>query len=74
MPYKMNLEEESPLWRRYVDELERMDLVEQTVWMKEIDLPPDTPFGKKAFVAYTEEDFLDKLNTDKSFEEKWGSI
>jgi hypothetical protein len=74
MGYEQDTSQENPIWRNYIEKLEEMNLEEQTKWMKEIELPPNVPFAKKSFVAYIEEDFLDKLNNDETFKERWGTL
>ena len=74
MGYKINSENENPLWRNYMDKLETFNLKEQTDWMKEVEPPVDLPFKTKSYAAYTEEEFLELLVSDSKFKEKWGTI
>ena len=66
MSWKLNTEDESPLWRQYMDNVDMMD----NKWLKEIDLK--IPFSQKSFSVYSEDEFLEKLRTDKEFNKKWG--
>ena len=68
MAYKLNAEDENPLWRNYMNNV-NMDDEE---WLKKINLK--TPFPSKNTSVYSEEEFLDKLKTDKEFFERWGEI
>jgi len=66
MSYKLNVEDENPLWRHYVDNVDRVD----TKWLKEVEIT--TPFPSKSFSIYSEEEFLEKLKVDDEFAKKWG--
>jgi hypothetical protein len=39
-------------------------------WLKEIDLK--IPFQQKSFSVYSEDEFLEKLESDEEFNEIWG--
>jgi hypothetical protein len=64
--YKTNVKDENPLWRKYMDNVDMMD----NKWLKEIELK--TPFPSKNYSVYSEDEFLEKLQTDKEFNKKWG--
>ena len=68
MTYKLKLKDENPLWRNYMDNVKWNDIKS----VKEIKI--QTPFPSKSTSFYSEEEFLDKLKTDKDFFEKWGTI
>jgi hypothetical protein len=68
MAYKLNTEDENPLWRNYMDNVDMMDNKD----LKEINI--NTTFPSKSTSVYSEEEFLDKLKTDKEFFEKWGTF
>jgi hypothetical protein len=72
MEQNNDYEKEHPSWNRYVNEMEKLNLEEQTKWMKETIPPVDAPFAKKTFNLYTEVEFLEKIDTDQSFRDKWG--
>ena len=67
MKYKISTpKEENPLWRNYMDKNKNLDNHED---LKEVFLP--IPFSK-TFATYSEWEFLEKLETDKDFNLKWG--
>ena len=68
MTYKLNAEDENPLWRNYMDNVDIMDNKD----LKEINI--NTPFPSKTTSVYSEEEFLEKLKNDKDFNERWGVI
>ena len=68
MSWKLKIEDENPLWRHYMDNVDIMD----NKWLKEIDLK--TPFTQKSFSVYSEDEFLEKLKSDKKFNEMWGKL
>jgi hypothetical protein len=68
MSWKLNTEDENPLWRQYMDNVDMMD----NKWLKEIDLK--IPFQQKSFSVYSEDEFLEKLESDKEFNEIWGKL
>ena len=74
MEENINYETEHPLWKNYVEEMEKLNLAEQTKWMKEVEPPVDVPFAKKSFHIYDEIEFLEKLENDEVFNKKWGEI
>jgi len=46
MSWKLNTEDENPLWRQYMDELEKMNPEEQRKWEVLRELPVESPFKK----------------------------
>lgn len=64
MNFDLNTENENPLYRNY------LNTVEDNKWLKPIDLK--LPFPSKSFTTYTQEEFLEKIETDKEFNEMWG--
>jgi len=68
MAYKLNTEDENPLWRNYMDNVDMMDNKD----LKEINI--NTTFSSKSTSVYSEEEFLEKLKNDKDFNERWGMI
>ena len=72
MEENINYETEHPLWKNYIEEMDKLNLAEQTKWMKEVEPPVDVPFAKKTFNLYTEVEFLEKLETDPNFDIRWG--
>jgi hypothetical protein len=68
MAYKLNPEDENPLWRNYMDNVDMMDNKD----LKEINI--NTTFSSKSTSVYSEEEFLEKLKNDKDFNERWGII
>ena len=71
MSWKLNAEDENPLWRQYMDNVDMMD-DKDNKWLKSIDLK--TPFPSKSFSFYSENEFLEKLESDKEFNEVWGEL
>ena len=45
MSWKLNTEDENPLWRQYMDNVDMMD----NKWLKSVDLK--TPFPSKSFLC-----------------------
>ncbi len=74
MSYKLDSSDENPLWRQYVDELEKMNLNDQEKWLKIIDLPIDLPFKTTTRSIYSEDEFLELLKTDKEFNKRFSKI
>jgi hypothetical protein len=68
MSWKLKIEDENPLWRHYMDNVDMMD----NKWLKETNLK--TPVQQKSFSVYSEDEFLEKLESDKEFNEMWGKI
>tara|TARA_B100000497_G_scaffold10629_1_gene11914 strand:- start:620 stop:835 length:216 start_codon:yes stop_codon:yes gene_type:complete len=68
MSWKLNIEDENPLWRQYMDNVDMLN----NKWLKEIELK--TPFPQKSFSVYSEDEFLEKLKIDKEFNEVWGKL
>ena len=66
MSYKLNTQDENPLWRNYMDNVNNDEQ-----WMKEVKL--NTPFPCKSFGTYSEDEFLEKLKSDEEFNKKWGT-
>ena len=66
MGYRLIAEEENPLWRNYMDSNKsEEDLQEVTIL---------TPFPSKTISTYSENEFLEKLRTDKPFNLRWGRL
>lgn len=68
MSWKLNTEDENPLWRQYMDNVDMMD----NKWLKTVDLK--TPFPSKSFSVYSEDEFLEKLKSDEEFNKMWGKL
>ena len=69
--YKTNPKDENPLWRKYMDNVDMMD----NKWLKEVELKtpfPSLELDLKSYSVYSEDEFLEKLRTDKEFNKKWG--
>jgi hypothetical protein len=66
MAYKLNSQDENPLWRKYVDNVD----MNNTKYLKEVKIKTSLP--SSSFSILSEEEFLDKLKTDEEFREKWG--
>ncbi len=66
MAYKLNSQDENPLWRKYVDNVD----MNNTKYLKEVKIKTSLPLS--SFSILSEEEFLDKLKTDEEFREKWG--
>lgn len=73
MSWKLNAEDENPLWRQYMDELETMNPEESRKWEVVRELPVDLPF-KTTTSNYSEDEFEQMLISDIQFNEKWGTI
>lgn len=67
MRYKLNAQDENPLWRNYMDKVNNDEK-----WMKEVKL--NTPYPSKSLVTYSEDEFEQMLIGDIQFNEKWGTI
>ena len=72
MSWKLNAEDENPLWRQYMDELEKMNFEEQRKWVVVREILDDMPFKKTTTSTYSEDEFLEKLKTDEEFKKRWG--
>jgi hypothetical protein len=70
MSWKLKTEDENPLWRQYMD---NVDMVINK-YLKEIDIDLETPFLQKSFSVYSEDEFLEKLESDKEFNQIWGKL
>lgn len=68
MSWKLNTEDENPLWRQYMDNVDMMD----NKWLKPVEL--ETPFPSKSFSVYSEDEFLEKLETNEEFNKMWGEM
>ena len=66
MMYKTNAKDENPLWRNYMNNVDMMD----NKWLKKVELK--IPFPSNSYSVYSEDEFLEKLQTDKEFNKKWG--
>jgi len=67
MGYKLNTQDENPLWRNYMDNVNNDEQ-----WMKEVKL--NLPIPSKSYGTYSEEEFEQMLISDIQFNEKWGII
>lgn len=65
MKYKLNTQDENPLWRNYMDNVNNDEQ-----WMKEVKL--NLPVPSKSYGTYSEEEFEQMLISDIQFNEKWG--
>jgi hypothetical protein len=74
MSWKLNTEDENPLWRQYMDELEKMNPEESIKWEVVRELPVELPFNTTTTSNYSEDEFLEKLKTDKEFNKRWGKF
>ncbi len=74
MSWKLNTEDENPLWRQYMDELETMNPEESRKWEVVRELPIELPFNTTTTSNYSEDEFLEKLKTDKEFNKRWGKL
>jgi hypothetical protein len=63
---KTNAKDENPLWRNYMNNVDMMD----NKWLKKVELK--IPFSSNSYSVYSEDEFLEKLQTDKEFNKKWG--
>ena len=69
--YKTNPKDENPLWRKYMDNVDMMD----NKWLKELKTPfPSLELDLKSYSVYSEDEFLEKLESDKEFNEMWGKL
>jgi hypothetical protein len=66
MAYKLNPEDENPLWRNYMNNVD----MNNPEWLKKVDFKTSQPAN--SFSTYSEDEFLEKLKTDKEFNKKWG--
>ena len=66
MMSKTNAKDENPLWRNYMNSVDMMD----NKWLKKVELK--IPFSSNSYSVYSEDEFLEKLQTDKEFNKKWG--
>jgi hypothetical protein len=62
----------NPLWESYLVKLDDMDPFEKTKWMKAVDPLVELPFYTKNYFPLAEKEFLDLLESDEEFKEKWG--
>jgi hypothetical protein len=74
MSWKLNTEDENPLWRQYMVELEKMNFEEQRKWVVVREILDDMPFKKTTTSTYSEDEFLEKLKTDEEFNKRWGKL
>jgi len=72
MSYKLTTEEENPLWRQYMNEIQTMSQEESKKWEYVIDLP--LPFKSTTTSTYSEDEFLEKLKTNEEFNKRWGTL
>ena len=63
---KTNAKDENPLWRNYMNNVDMMN----NKWLKKVELK--IPFSSNSYSVYSEDEFLEKLQTDKEFNKKWG--
>jgi hypothetical protein len=70
-----NIEEKiySPLWESYLTKLDDLDIVEKTKWMKIVEPLVELPFVTKNYFPLSESEFLEKVESDQNFKEKWGN-
>jgi len=66
MRYRLNTEDENPLWRNYMDNVNN-----EEQWMKEVKL--NTVLPSKSFGTYSEDEFEQMLVSDNQFNEKMGN-
>jgi len=73
MSWIIDPKDEHPLWRNYMDKLDTLPPNEQSRWMKEVKLPTTFhfPIGK-SHATLSQDEFLNKLQTDPQFNEMWG--
>lgn len=62
----------NPIWENYLTKLEELDPFEKTKWMKAVDPLIELPFYTKNYFPFSESEFLDLLQNDDEFNEKWG--
>lgn len=65
MEYKLNIQDENPLWRNYMDNVNGEER-----YMKEVIL--NLSIQSKSFANYSESEFEQKLLSDIHFKERWG--
>ena len=65
MGYKLNTQDENPLWRNYMDNVN-----DNEKWMNKVKL--NVTFPSKSYGTYTEEEFEQKLINDIQFNKMWG--
>jgi hypothetical protein len=68
MTYKLNPEDENPLWRNYMDNVDMND----PIGLKSIEVK--TPFPSNSLSTYSEDEFLEKLKSDEEFNNMWGKL
>jgi hypothetical protein len=68
MAYKLNPEDENPLWRNYMNNVD----MNNPKWLKDVNLGI-TSSTSKSFGTLSEEEFLDKLKVDEDFRKRWGN-
>ena len=68
MTYKLNPEDENPLWRNYMDNVDMND----PIGLKSIKVK--TPFPSNSLSTYSEDEFLEKLKSDEEFNNMWGKL
>lgn len=61
----------NPLWENYLQKLDDLNIVEKTRWMKQVESLIDLPFITKNFFPLSQEEFLEKMENDSEFKEKW---
>ena len=70
MNLKLNAEDENPLWRNYMDNVDN-----DSRWMKLVPLlnyPQE--FRRTTYATYSEEEFEELISLDGPFKERWGKI
>ena len=67
MSYKLNRQDENPYWRKYIDSVSAN---KSTYWLKEVII--ETPFPSTSYAPYTEEEFIELLESSISFRYNWG--
>ena len=68
MTWELNTEDENPLWRQYMDNVD----MEDNKWLKSVKLKTLLP--SKSFSVYLEDEFMEKLKTDEEFNKMWGKL
>lgn len=61
-----------PLWENYLQKLDDLDIVEKTKWMKLVEPLIELPFITKNYFPLNQTEFLEKMEKDLEFKEKWG--
>lgn len=74
MAWILNPEDEHPLWRQYMDELEKMNPEEQRKWEYKWKYNDMTGVLAKSCVSYDQDSFLRMLETDEEFNKRWGRL